>query len=336
MEAAALNAPPQLLERVVVTLIPPRAREAVAGDLCETYVSPRGYAVEALRTVPFVIASQARRNLNLPVLLLQAGLALFFFGAAVALALLPLLAVAEAYREAERPCPRRAIRETLVVALTVVLFLQVMGVAATRLPGQDGTAWMSLYFLGPMISPLLCFLRTGLIVDSDRHPVPAIPDQSVQELAAAYRAFAARVQRRNFTEAGALALAALALLWQGAMPVLVLGFALAPLYLAVDGAARTVPARADFTALRLLYQQELGRQQQLRRFLWWLWCTPVLVALHGRMIEAGASAGRPLLIVLGGVAALLVCFLVGALNREQDGRLQEEIRQMDRMRERLA
>jgi hypothetical protein len=336
MEAAALNAPPAWLERIVVILIPPRAREAVAGDLCETYISPRGYAVEALRTVPFVIASQARRNLNLPVLMLQAALVLFFFGPAFALAFLPLQVIAEAYRESERPCPRRAIRETLVVALTAVLFLQVMGVAATRLPGRDDTAWMSLYFLGPMISPLLCFLRTGLIVDSDRRPVPAIADRSAQELAAAYRAFAARIQRRNFTEAAALVLAALVLLWQGAMPALVLGFALAPLYLAVEGAARSLPARADFTALRVLYQRELGRQQQLRRFLWWLWCTPVLVALHGRMIEAGTAAGRPLLIVLGGVAAFMVCFLVGALNREQDGRLQEEIRQMDRMRERLA
>jgi hypothetical protein len=249
---------------------------------------------------------------------------------------LPLQVIAEAYREARRPCPYRAIRETLVVALTMVLFLQVTVVAATRLPGQDGTAWMSLYFLGPMISPLLCFLRTGLIVDSDRHPLRAIADQSVQELAATYRAFAHRVQRRNFTEAAVLILAALALLWQGAMPVLVLGFALAPLYLAVDGRARALPARTDFIGLRVLYQQELARQQQLRRFLWWLWCTPVLVALHGHMIAAGTAAGRPLLIVLGGVAAFMVCFLVGALNREQDGRLQEEIRQMDRMRERLA
>lgn len=336
MEGAALNTPPVWLERIAVILIPPRAREAVAGDLCETYVSPRGYAREALRTVPFVIASQARRNLNLPVLMLQAALVAFFFGTAAALAFLPLQAVAGAYRESERPCPRRAIRETLVVALTAVLFLQVMGVAATRLPGRDDAAWMSLYFLGPMISPLLCFLRTGLIVDSDRHPVPALAEQSVQELSAAYRAFTRRILRRNVTEALALVLAALVLLWQGAMPALVLGFALAPFYLAVDGAARALPARADFTALRAFYQRELARQQHLRRFLWWLWCTPVLVALHGRMIEAGASAGRPLLIVLGGVAAFMVCFLVGALNREQDGRLQEEIRQMDRMRERLA
>jgi len=336
MEATALNAPPDWLERIVVILIPPRAREAVAGDLCETYASPQGYALEALRTVPFVIASQARRNLNLPVLMLQACLVLFFFGVNAALVFLPLQTIAEAYRQAARPCPRRAIRETLVVALSAVLLLQIMGVAATRLPGRDDAAWMSLYFLGPMISPLLCFLRTGLIVDSDRHPLPAIADQSVQELAAAYRVFSGRVLRRNFTEAGALLLAALALVWQGAMPALVLGFALAPLYLAMEGAARALPSRADFTALRAFYQQELGRQQQLRRFLWWLWTAPVLVALHGRMIAEGAAAGRPLLIVLGGVAAFMVCFLVSALNREQDGRLQEEIRQMDRMREKLA
>jgi len=74
MEAARLSEPPDWLERIVLVAIPPAAREGVAGDLWETYCSPRQYAAEALRTVPFVIASQVRRNLNLPAILLQAAL----------------------------------------------------------------------------------------------------------------------------------------------------------------------------------------------------------------------------------------------------------------------
>ena len=72
MEGAALNTPPEMLDRVVRLLIPPAAREAVVGDLWETYRSPSQYAGEALRTVPYVVFSQMRRYFNLPVLLLQA------------------------------------------------------------------------------------------------------------------------------------------------------------------------------------------------------------------------------------------------------------------------
>jgi len=74
MEATRLSEPPDWLERIVLLAIPPAARESVAGDLWETYREPRQYAAEAFRTVPFVVASQVRRNLNLPAILLQGAL----------------------------------------------------------------------------------------------------------------------------------------------------------------------------------------------------------------------------------------------------------------------
>ena len=46
----------------------------MAGDLWETYQDPHHYAAEALRTVPLVILSQMRRNLNPPALMLQGAL----------------------------------------------------------------------------------------------------------------------------------------------------------------------------------------------------------------------------------------------------------------------
>ena len=48
MEAAALS----LLEEVVERLIPPAARDAVLGDLRESYADPRHYLWEVLKAAP--------------------------------------------------------------------------------------------------------------------------------------------------------------------------------------------------------------------------------------------------------------------------------------------
>jgi hypothetical protein len=54
--------PPEVIERLAGLLIPPACREAVLGDLSERYSSPKQYLKAALRTVPWVIASQIRRT----------------------------------------------------------------------------------------------------------------------------------------------------------------------------------------------------------------------------------------------------------------------------------
>ena len=116
--------PPTLLEKFVLLLIPPAAREIVAGDLCELYRSPAQYAGEALGALPFIVLSQAWRKADLPVLLLQ-GLVLagwfallsgstdFAVGATAAILMGGLLL--KAYRGRERPSLRGAIL-TLVAA----------------------------------------------------------------------------------------------------------------------------------------------------------------------------------------------------------------------------
>ncbi|MEO8302385.1 MAG: hypothetical protein ABI608_11350, partial [Rhizomicrobium sp.] len=129
MEAARLNEPPDWLEGIVLRAIPPAARESVAGDLWETYCSPRQYAAEALRTVPFVVASQVRRNLNLPAIMLQGALIFIFLGAPLTLILLPALLLRSAYQETIRPSPRSVFRETILLSSGVmVLLLLVMSV----------------------------------------------------------------------------------------------------------------------------------------------------------------------------------------------------------------
>src|SRR6185503_10675964 len=54
--------PPPLTEKLVRALIPPASREHVVGDLNERYVSPRQYLCDALRALPWLIASRLRRT----------------------------------------------------------------------------------------------------------------------------------------------------------------------------------------------------------------------------------------------------------------------------------
>jgi hypothetical protein len=145
---AALSGPPEWLERMVLFAIPPAAREGVAGDLWETYQNPGQYAVEALQTVPFVVWSQIRRNLNLPALILQSALIFLCFGGPVTLMALPLLMLREAYRPVTRPSPRRAIREAILLSCgAMVLLLLIMSVHSPFhvRAGVDSFTWLSLF-----------------------------------------------------------------------------------------------------------------------------------------------------------------------------------------------
>jgi hypothetical protein len=64
MERQKQARPPELMERIVRLLVPPASREHVMGDLSERYRSPGQYLADALRSLPFIIASQARRAAN--------------------------------------------------------------------------------------------------------------------------------------------------------------------------------------------------------------------------------------------------------------------------------
>jgi hypothetical protein len=335
MEAARVKAPPDWLESMVLLAIPPTAREGVAGDLWETYQNPRQYAAEALQTVPFVIASQLRRNLNLPALMLQGALIFIGLGGTATLLFLPVLMLREAYQAIARPCPRRAIREvTLLSSGAMVLLFAIMSV---RFPfavrsGVDHFTWMNLFLLGLLLSPLLCLFRAGLILQGDRSAPLAASSLPKEELARDYGHFLQGALRRNLLEAAALVLTAGCGLFFAWNSLLIGLFLAAALYLLVAVARR--PAQAcDFIALRAQYQRELARQQQLRRFLRWLWFTPVLVALHLRLAEH--DTGR-LTAMLDGVAAVILCFLVSALNREHGGRVREQIGWLDRTGERSS
>lgn len=340
MEAAALT-PPVWLEKIVLPLIPPGAREAVAGDLWETYDSPRQYALEALRTVPLVVLSQMRRNLNAPALLLQFCLIWICLDEVAAAALLPVLMLCDAYQPVTRPCPRRAMRTAILVASAVLVFLQILSMSMDTVfrSGIDRTTWTTLLFIGPMLSPLMGLFRTGLILDGDRHIFAADAQMATDKLLESYRAFTRRARWHNMLEgAGLLAAAAVTFHTLPAdIGIALTGiFLLAAVYLLLDGAPRPAAARIDFTSLRAHFQRELMRRKHLRHFLWWLWFSPVLTVLCVQAAERAVAAGKPMMAVFATVAAALLCFLIGALNREYGGRMQEQVGILDRMREKLA
>jgi len=335
MEAARLSTPPDWLERIVLLAIPPAAREAVAGDLWETYRSPRQYAGEALRTVPFVIASQLRRNLNLPAILLQGALIFIFLGGPLTLVLLSILLLRSAYQETMRPCPQQVFRETILVSSGVMalLFLIMSLQAPVVRAGVDHATWFGLFLDALFLSPFLCLFRAGLILRGDRSKLLAASELPRNELALAYAGFLKSNCRHNLLQAVALAAAAACgffLAWNGLVTGL---FLLASLYLLQDCARRPF-SHLDFVSLRALYQRELARQQHLRHFLRWLWFTPVLVALHARLAANGL--GQPIANFLDCVGVALLCFLVAALDREHGGRVQEQIGLLDRAREKIS
>jgi hypothetical protein len=68
--------PPEVIERIVGWLVPPVCREHVLGDLSERYVSPRQYLLDALKTVPFVVASRVRRTSKPALWIINAALLL--------------------------------------------------------------------------------------------------------------------------------------------------------------------------------------------------------------------------------------------------------------------
>ena len=336
MEAARLTAPPDWLERIVLLTIPPAARESVAGDLWETYCGPRQYAVEALRTVPFVVASQIRRNLNLPALILQGALSFIFLGGPITLILLPLLLLRGAYQETARPSPRHVFRQTVLLSSGVMaLLLLIMSVKSPFPVRGDHATWFGLFLNALFLAPFLCLFRAGLILLGDRAHALGNGELPKDELDQAYCKFLAASLCRNLLHAMALALAAVCgffLSWNG---LVILLFVLASLYLVLDSARRPA-SHLDFVSLRALYQRELARQQQLRCFLRWLWFTPVLVALHARLAANGLEAGRPIAGLLDCVAVAILCFLAAALDREHNGRVQEQIGLLDRAREKIA
>jgi hypothetical protein len=189
--------------------------------------------------------------------------------------------------------------------------------------------------------PILSLFRARLVLESDRWMPMLDCDMTMNEMARDYLNFAKRSARRNQIET-ALLFATVCVgafsCWRMALPpsawILTGVYGAAGIYLLLVGAVQPLPDRADFLSLRAHYSHELARQNQLRRFIWWLWLTPLLSEIYVRLIGRGITMGQPLLTVTGTLAAMLLCFVVITINSERNGRIRESIVHLARMRER--
>jgi hypothetical protein len=282
---------------------------------------------EILKIVPFVIVSQAARYLNVPVLMLQAALIFYCWGGWAVVLTLPVLMLREAYQPLARPDPQKALRVALLLAFSGLLLVVVMPV------------WIKYHiaflFMAAPLSLVLCAIRTGVIVSMDRLDMVFPRALSLAELHAVREGFLARLRFRRRFEAAALAVAALCwpgLIGHGLGISLTAVYLAAALYLLAGNLSESPKTSPDFISLRGRYVEEVNSEQQLGRFLCWLWVAPGLVLEAGGIVPGVA----PEQIIGRAVLVLLLCFGAGAINREGRGQVQEEISQLARLRETVA
>jgi hypothetical protein len=335
-------APPAAIEHVVQWLIPPKAREAVVGDLREIYSTPSQYVAEAAKTVPQVFASCVLRALNPALLLLQFLLLLFIletihaqFHQLTQTAILRISAVVlsaivlrDTYQQDGRPEARSGILESILVALFLMAFCQdAFGLKEPQLGTPDFNLQFQFFVVLPLAVPLLGVIRTMLIVWGDEDLDRFI--DSIECGTIAEDPFSRRLRRRELAEAWALVcggglLASLpgTFVWLAAVYL-----ATAVLMLAANWTAKTAKAVPGVSLIE--YRRLLGERQQMRQLLIWVWASPVLIAIYRWLIAAGFSDKRAVLVSIGSALAILTCFFVDSLNRELAGQVREKTRMLE-------
>jgi len=350
MEPRKMEArPPVLIDRVVRALIPPAVREAVVGDLWERYRSPLHYALEGLKVMPYVIASQIRRTWNLPMLGIQAFTFFVCFGgfavnaapidvprslraAIPTIAALIGLVLRDVYRESEHHPARRAAFD-VVTAIAFVLMSQV-ALVALSMNGAISPDWV--LPISPQRAVLLPFglaMVFCLRIWADVRLPRAEGDLSADDLVREYHQFERSVlwrRRREITGAlGGLVVSAGYIL-RTTDVVTQIGWALSTLlalailfYLARKASVEPLSQQTNFASSLALYRRELERQTAVLRSVAWLWSLTIIPPIVAEIIRRTLAVSQPTLhpVHVGGY--LVICFLVGWLYIQHARTLQQ-------------
>lgn len=347
MEARLTSGPPPMLERAVLWLVPPVVREEVAGDLWERYCSPLQYLIDAIKALPWIVASQARRATQIPLFLLLALMVLASHGGLepdrgtvagvpiAARALVATLAVLAAFvlRNAYRPSDNwtavRALGDAtwllaaLLASQAALALLAAAGVLdpTWRLP----LGWLAGGFV--FYSVVMLLLRTEL--DSVDSKLRGQPRDAAAQAAALRQGLRLRLK----LEATALSALALAMAWYAlrASPVVAGVFGLwAALTLGFVVWRLHGHGRREFDGGRDACLAELVRQRDAGRPAWWYFA-PLFFGLGWNTVAFGVGTAQPAIIVLGvGACALLGAMIVrlGAWRKRQLG---ERIAELERL-----
>jgi hypothetical protein len=346
--------PPVLIDAAVRLLIPAQCREHVLGDLWERYASPGRYLADALTTLPFLLVSQARRNISMPVFQMQALILFAAFGGlslveftttrflGVALAMLVALA-ALALRDVYSATPGKAIRRALLDVLVAGLCVGLLELALNALnPDLVFSLELRRPARGGMVVafPILFLLRMGQRRELKPHAPHYDADElwaiTDQDLVREVSGFERQVRQRNLIELawGSVALAAfLGLFWFSVSSVHRLGLALCMagtlfiLGFAARHAAKSAPVRESFTSLLRFHREQLEQQRDSLRGLWWIYPLPLLpggaVLTLGLALSGDRARFAPALSVCA--LAVAAAILTGITNHRVARRLQDRL-----------
>jgi hypothetical protein len=334
--------PPALIDAIVRLLIPPACREHVLGDLWERYSSPLGYAIDALRTIPFVIASQVRRTWMPPLLGMQAVMLFVFYGgllkqrgeagaplwlcAAIPVAAAIFAIIARDVYASRKP--HRFLDAALSAAAAVSGALLTQGILALTYSAALLSSRNAL--IGTCVGFAIVCLSRNTVPRGGAcaKPVWVIGSTaSLDELVREVRQFDRRIRYRNRQElaASVFILATFSFFfWRTTDPLarvgvgLVMAGTLSIAYRILRrGGAAPVPGTPSFIALRDFYRVKLERQRDLCRTVRWWYVLPLI---PGMTLLTFASEPKVLglFLVVGILSIKLNDRAVGSLQRTID------------------
>ena len=344
--------PPEMIARLVRALVPPASREHVLGDLQERYESPRQYLADALRALPFILVSRARRTTH-PVGLLLAGSFLYwvvFWGnqqqswvAALIPTLLTLFALGlrDVYRDVS-PNWLRAVAVDMTIAATAVLMSQAFVSAAY--PGLLLTR-ETLLVAFPFGFVLLFFARWQTPTGFYQSPVFS-RSISMQELRTEIVGYEKTVQRAIRIEIGACVLVAAAffvMLWGPAPFIAKVGIGFTSVaalfimwFLYRHARVRPTPDTLGFAESIATYRAELERRRRLSMSFGWWYVMPLgigfgLMVIGPQLQRPGSLPGA----ALSALILIAVCAVLVLLHREVARKTQQRIEQLGLISERV-
>jgi hypothetical protein len=351
------------MDKIVRFLIPPSVREEISGDLFERYKSKGQYTKDVALILPYILASQIRRNTNIPILGIQAFLLFFCFGGFVALSdaaaidvprwlraavptllALTVLLLRDGFRAAEhRPVSGAGVDVLSVVLIVLLSQAMLLTLSAAALSSPDWVLSSRRAIVAVAGLPMLFCLRLAA-----HYKLPVLAGEiSEDALNRDFDRFRSGVLWRNRAIAlgGILGASVAVRYFLGAASVASqIGWALGIAGgLAVVGyvfsktSVRAKPADMSFSSSLAFYRRELERQSNTLPKVWWWYLLSIIPAMVGGVVGARADESQRVLYSLTPMqlgAYFAICVLVGLLYMQYARSFQTRFERLASVRER--